>query len=116
MFLPSKLLYQISSGSLCWMSLNNSWFTFVICRGFASIMKRSPMLVWVEIVAAIVDPSGVAVNAPTACGPFVNASTLPVAMVSRFRFALPCSAETTMTDAASFDQTILLLLCPRGGA
>ena len=70
------------------------------------------MLVWVEIVAAIVDPSGVAVNAPTACCPFVNASTLPVAIVRRFRFALPCSAETTMSDAPSFDQTMTVATLP----
>ena len=63
-FLPSKLLYQISSGSLCWMSLKSSSLTCVIWRGFgdARVMTiaMSPMLVCVEIVAAIVDASGVA--------------------------------------------------------
>ena len=65
MFLPSKLLYQISSGSLCWMSLKRSAFTRVICVGCATPavddrIEMSPMLVCVDSVAAIFDASGVA--------------------------------------------------------
>src|SRR5262249_11801701 len=80
-----------------------------------SIMKRSLMFVWVEIVAAIFDASGVAVNAPMAYRPSVSASTFPVAIVTRFRFASPFSAEMTMREAPSFDQTMLLPPAPRGG-
>ena len=59
-FLPSKLVYQISSGSLCWISLNSSSLTCVIARAgrcAPSTMEMSPMFVCVESVAAIVVPS-----------------------------------------------------------
>ena len=40
----------------------------------------------------------------------------PVAIVTRLRFELPFSAETTSSDAPSVDQTIGLRPPPRGGA
>ncbi len=76
----------------------------------------SPMLVWVDSVAAILDASGVALKATTSCAPSVTGSTLPVAIYTRLRFALPFSAETTRSEAPSGDQTIGLWFTPRGAA
>ena len=97
MFLPSKLLYQISSGSLCRMSAEQ-----------LVVDVRDPCAASPSIMNEIAD---VRLRRDRrrdrrrvrrrrvrhdACGPSVIASTLPVAIVRRFRFALPCSAETTM--------------------
>ncbi len=48
------------------------------------------------------------------CMPSVIGSMAPVAIVTRFRFELPFSAETTMSDEPSVDQTIGLRPPPRG--
>src|SRR6185312_13418481 len=75
-FLPSKLVYQISSGEvrLSWeKSLSLMW---VIWRGgpvepwFST--NKSPMFVGVEISTTNVLPSFVALNLSTACFPFVS--------------------------------------------
>ena len=79
-------------------------------------MAMSPMLVCVDTVAAIFEASGVALYATTSWVPSVSGSTLPVAIETRFRFALPFSAETTTSDAPSFGQRIGLRLPPRGAA
>src|SRR6185503_2145049 len=109
--------YQISSGSLCWMSLNRSSFTRVIWRGVprdALTIARSPIVVCVDTVAASVAASRDALKATTSRAPSVIDSIAPVAIDTRLRFELPFSADTTISDEPSADQTIGLRFCPRG--
>ena len=107
---------SLKSGSLTCVN-DRSATLFASRSGFRpSTTKMSPMFVAVEIVAAIFDPSRVALQAMTSRGPSVSASTLPVAIDTRFRLALPRSAATTMSDSLSADQTIGFVFSPRGAA
>ena len=75
------------------------------------------MLVCVEVIAAMTDASGVALNAPTSCA--AVRERLDLAGGNRHALQVradPFSADTTISDAPSVDQTIGLRFCPRGAA
>src|SRR3954468_9176650 len=84
-FLPSKLVYQISSGSLSFSCDINLSFTCVSCfvLPLASATKMSVIVVGVDITNANVEPSCDAVKEKMSCLPLVMGDGLPVAASKR---------------------------------
>src|SRR5215211_4686059 len=119
MRLPSKLGYQISSGSDRLRRSNNASLKCVTAVGdpFGAVVVTtftSPRTSGVEMIAASVDPSRAAVNDITSCGPSVIDSTAAVSALIRLMFALPRSDATTSSDRSSGVQKMAFDPDPRG--
>src|SRR6476646_7916926 len=99
-FLPSKLVYQISSGSVRLSWENSLSLIWVIWRGGAVepwfSTNKSPMFVGVEISTTKVLASFVARNRSTACFPLVSSVIFPEATSTAIRLALPLLAVVTI--------------------
>src|SRR5437868_15167042 len=116
-FLPSKLVYQISSGSVSLICENSFSLKFVSCLGadpLASATYKSPILVGVEISSANFDPSFEALKETTSCFPSVTEEILPDCVSKRFKLPVPCFP--TRSTIALPDQSGLDPPPPRGGA
>src|SRR4051794_1744888 len=106
-FLPSKLVYQISSGSVRFNLANNSSLMCVNCRGvpeLASSQNRSPMRVGVEINKANFEASGTARTETTAWLPDVRSVSRPVVASNAPTFAFPSLAYVAKILFPSADQ------------
>ena len=78
-FFPSKLVYQISSGSVRFKLENSFSLTFVSrrCSAPFSTRNKSPTLVGVDILTTTREPSCDAVKCSTACLPCVTSVAWP---------------------------------------
>src|SRR6266516_4505396 len=95
---PSKLVYQIDSGSVIFRCENRSSLTCVSCLGSPpdlSIQKRSPIRVGVETLTTNFEPSEVDRKPITAWLPLVTSLGLPPAILKLARFAWPSLAYTS---------------------
>ena len=103
-FVPSKLGYQISSGSESVRLAKSASLTFVRRRSLLRRGVESVEVADVRVVAHRVrrtaSASAVAVHAITSWSPVVSGSSLPVAASTRTRFDRPCSVIAVRIDAA----------------
>src|SRR5574341_414183 len=105
---PSKLVYQISSGSVRFSFEKRSSLMCVSCFGVApgfSSQNKSPIRVGVEIRSTIFDPSSVAQKLCTAWLPVVRSVSFPLVASKAPRFALPSLPYKAMMVLPFADQT-----------
>src|SRR5688500_2552281 len=106
---PSKLGYQISSGSGSESWPNNSSLNvvsfFVPAPAAVSTTCRSPTTVGDDRTSASFCPVASAVYDMTSCAPRVTTSTRPFVASSRSRFVSPCCPAVTRRERPSRLQT-----------